>query len=512
MNGEKTESPFRAFYRKSGALGAVYALVRYGLTLACGLMVSNLLECAMDSSWQDMYRGSVYLAVTLVAAAAVQYGLTLVLSRWRLRDTQSFRAYLYAQVIDGGLKLENPGQMQVRMTRDVQTLSAFYQETRPSAVCALAVMAVSTLLIWRIHWGIALIFFAMNFIQLIPVVVYEKWAREIYDQTHTDEETYCNWMVEGSRGIRTLKAFGMENWFMERYRKLNREIVNSGVRAEKTGTVENVVFAAIDSLLNYGSYLIIGGFILPGSLPLERAPVLIVLAGYLFSSISSVYDLRLQQFEAEEAFDRLKCTPVPQESRNTGHMLAVENLSKAFDGKTVLHGVSLTVDAGEKLILRGSNGSGKSTLLRILTGLETADSGRFAWGVSGEERGIALQEEPDLPVTGLELLDAMAASGSIRREAALTNAKNLGIGEMLEKELNQLSGGERKKFYLAAALAHRGQMLLLDEPTNHMDKESVAYLQQVLENYPGTLLVITHDDRLNLTGSRILTLEGGALV
>ena len=86
-------------------------------------------------------------------------------------------------------------------------------------------------------------------------------------------------------------------------------IVASGKQAEETGTVENILFSAIDSLLCYGSYLIIGLFVLFGGLPMERTPLLLILGSYLFSSISPVFDLRLQQVEAREARNRLGIKP-----------------------------------------------------------------------------------------------------------------------------------------------------------------------------------------------------------
>src|SRR5699024_1687740 len=101
---------------------------------------------------------------------------------------------------------------------------------------------------------IGLIFFLLNLTQLLPIFLYEGWVRKIYNRTHSDEESYCSWMLEGYNGIRTIKAYGLEGWYMERYWMGNRAIVKSGKRAEQTGTLENIVFRAIDSLLNYGSY------------------------------------------------------------------------------------------------------------------------------------------------------------------------------------------------------------------------------------------------------------------
>lgn len=500
---------FSAFFRQSRRAGIAYELTSYGGVLLCALLLSRLLEGAMESQWARMYRTGAWATGALLAVTGTQYALRTWRSKWELADIQSFRMYLYRRVIDRELSVENPGEMSVRMNDDVETVARFFQKTQPSAICAGVVILCSTVLLCRIHLGIGMIFFCLNLTQLLPVLLYEKWARDIYNQTHTDEETYNNWMIQGYNGIRTLKAYGAEAWYMSRYNRLNRAIVASGARAEKTGTVENIVFNAIDALLNYGSYAIIGAFILSGGVALHRAPILIALSGYLFSSMSSVFELRLQQFDYEEGCVRLRCGKATAFRKGCDCLLQVQNVYKSFRERPVLYGASLKIYAGEQILLRGTNGSGKSTLLRILAGLERADSGEIFWGIPREQCALALQEEAQPAVTGEELLRAMANAKSIDRESALRYAQGLGVGAILGKSLTEMSPGERKKFFMCAALAHQGSCLILDEPTNHMDGESVAYLNQVLREYPGTLLVCSHTAQLELSWDRIITLEGG---
>ena len=175
--------------------------------------------------------------------------------------------------------------MQGMLGGDANTLAAFFQNAMPKAISGAVVILCATVLLCMENLLIGPIFFFLNLIQSLPIFLYENWARQIYEQTHSDEEAYCNWMLEGYRGIRTLKAYGTERWFMARYRQLNRAIVDSGKRAEKTGTVENIVFNAVDSLLNYGSYLVVGLFILCGKAELSRAPYLIVLTIFVLAAL-----------------------------------------------------------------------------------------------------------------------------------------------------------------------------------------------------------------------------------
>ena len=120
----------------------------------------------------------------------------------------------------------------------------------------------------------------------------------------------------------------------------------------------------------------------------------------------------------------------------------------------------------------------KSSLLRLVLGLEEADSGPVRWGIPANARAVSLQEEPELSATGEELIQAMDTR--IDRNSMEQHFKVFQIAELLAKPLNQLSPGERKKFYLSAALAHKGEILILDEPANHLDREAVDYLNRVL--------------------------------
>lgn len=495
------------YFRRSCALGITYELVSYGFMLLCGYGISNLLELVMAGTDETLWQTAGFTVGILLLALIPKYVLITIRSRSRLEDIQSFREFLYQCVLNRRVQAVDKGEMSVRMNGDTKTIAGYYQETVPKAVSGTLVMLCSAVLLMASDWRIGGIFFLMNLTQLIPILVYEKWTRQIYNQTHSDEEDYCAWMLEGYNGIETIKSYGAERWFLERYWRLNRAIVRSGKRAEQVSTLERAIFSAIDSLLNYGSYLIIGLFVLKGGLSMGQTPILIILSGYLFSSISSVYDLRLQQFEYQEAMARLGYREPYEVQSSSDALLTVSSITKSFDGRCVLHNASCTVRKGDKILLSGDNGSGKSTLLRIILGLEDADKGTVRWGIPETARAVSLQEEPELSATAEELIQAM--SNQIQRSTMQRHFKVFRITELLDKPLNQLSPGERKKFYLSAALSHRGEILILDEPTNHLDREAVDYLNRALRESDKTMIVCAHGTSLDVSFTRDIHMEGG---
>ena len=105
----------------------------------------------------------------------------------------------------------------------------------------------------------------------------------IYQQTMADIESYSNWMAEGLHGIRTIKSYQQENWFLKRFEKNNRALILSGRREAQTAAVEDIVSSLISTVLTYGSYLIVGFFVLHYGIAAVQVPLLLVLTATVFS-------------------------------------------------------------------------------------------------------------------------------------------------------------------------------------------------------------------------------------
>jgi ATP-binding cassette subfamily F protein uup len=176
-------------------------------------------------------------------------------------------------------------------------------------------------------------------------------------------------------------------------------------------------------------------------------------------------------------------------------LVSLEGVTKAYAGNVVLGGVSLGVVAGERTGVVGRNGGGKTTLLRILTGLEPPDTGRVAT-TGGLRIGYVDQRTEPPGKTVRE--SVLAGYGEVHEwagdAAVRTVLDGLGLHRIgLESPTERLSGGERRRVALAAALVARGDLLVLDEPTNHLDVEGVAWLAAHLRTRREALVVVTHD-------------------
>ena len=180
------------------------------------------------------------------------------------------------------------------------------------------------------------------------------------------------------------------------------------------------------------------------------------------------------------------------------NLMNIEQVTKAFGERPLLDGVTLGVNAGERIAVVGRNGAGKSTLLHVMAGVEPVDSGRVTIG-SDVNLGLVSQAEvvdPDQTVGHYIVpgLDVHEWASNARIREVLTGLLG-GFNEaLLLRTMGNMSGGERRRVQLARALIADLDVLLLDEPTNHLDVEVVAWLAEYLKAQNKlAVVVVTHD-------------------
>ncbi len=217
------------------------------------------------------------------------------------------------------------------------------------------------------------------------------------------------------------------------------------------------------------------------------------------------------------------------------YVYVMKNLSKTYPGgKQVLNNVTLSFLPGAKIAIIGVNGAGKSTLMKIMGGLDTEFTGE-AWAADGARVGYLSQEpelDPNKDVRGNVMDGVRPVADLIERYNEIAakmgdpgpdddfDALMTEMGELQEKidavdgwtldnqleiamdalrcppadaDVTKLSGGERRRVALCRLLLEKPDLLLLDEPTNHLDAESVAWLEKHLQDYKGTVILVTHD-------------------
>lgn len=190
-------------------------------------------------------------------------------------------------------------------------------------------------------------------------------------------------------------------------------------------------------------------------------------------------------------------------------VLDIAHIDKSYGPQKVLHKVRFTVQRGEKIGIIGQNGIGKSTLLKVLLQDIAADIAEFTWGYEtqvgyfSQDHHEVLREKTSIYewlLNNTQNVDDKSVRGALGRM--------LFTKDDVHKNLHTLSGGEAARVLFAKIMLDQSNVLVLDEPTNHLDMESIAALAAALHDYPGTLLVVSHDRHfLDQICTRVIVLQ-----
>ncbi|GAA0108862.1 MULTISPECIES: ABC-F family ATP-binding cassette domain-containing protein [Clostridium] len=229
------------------------------------------------------------------------------------------------------------------------------------------------------------------------------------------------------------------------------------------------------------------------------------------------------------------------------NLITLENITKTYSEKVLLNNVTLNINDGDKIGLIGLNGAGKSTLLKILTGIDEFFDGKVVKGknirieylaqdTKYDDNSTILEQifKGDTPEMKLlmeyeELLEKVNNDISLNDKLIALQSKidtmnlwdlesdaktiltKLGISDF-NKKMSELSGGQKKRVFLASSLITPCELLVLDEPTNHLDSESIEWLEEYLNSRKGALIMITHDRYfLDRVTNKIIELDRGNL-
>ena len=190
------------------------------------------------------------------------------------------------------------------------------------------------------------------------------------------------------------------------------------------------------------------------------------------------------------------------------NIINIEHISKIYGEKTIYEDASFGIQQGDKIGIVGINGTGKSTLLRMIAGEETPDEGQII-----RQNGLKIAYIPQNPVfpEGADIRSYALSEGNGEDWQVESNLTELGITD-LDQKIEHLSGGQKRRVVLAKTLAGDFDVLLLDEPTNHLDGAMIAWLEEYLRGYRGTILMVTHDRYfLDRVTNRILEISRGKM-
>jgi len=227
---------------------------------------------------------------------------------------------------------------------------------------------------------------------------------------------------------------------------------------------------------------------------------------------------QLEKIELEDIKPSSRVSPfIRFEQDKPLRRIAVEAtaISKSFDEGPLFENLDLTVEAGTRLAILGQNGIGKTTLARTLLGELEADSGNVKWSENARTGVFAQDNAPEFEAD-MSLFDWITQwqpKGADEQLLRGTLGRMLFSRDDSEKSVKVVSGGEQRRLMFGKIILQKPNVIVMDEPTNHLDMESIEALNLALENYPGTLIFISHDrDFVSSLATRIIDMTPNGIV
>lgn len=232
--------------------------------------------------------------------------------------------------------------------------------------------------------------------------------------------------------------------------------------------------------------------------------------------LAKLHDMRAQRAAMIGPQGTAKLAVV-NDGTKTKSVITAENVTKKFGDRTIIRDFSLRIQRGDRIGLVGGNGAGKTTLLRLLTGELAPDEGTINRAKTLD--GIVIDQQRKLMAPDKRVRDVLAEGGDwievrgVRKHIQGYLKEFLFDPSLAEAKVGTLSGGERSRLLLAREFARESNLLVLDEPTNDLDLETLDLLQEVIADYHGTVLIVSHDrDFLDRTVTITLGMDGSGTV
>ncbi|MEC4803105.1 MAG: ABC-F family ATP-binding cassette domain-containing protein [Jaaginema sp. PMC 1079.18] len=205
----------------------------------------------------------------------------------------------------------------------------------------------------------------------------------------------------------------------------------------------------------------------------------------------------------------------PPASRSGLEVIKIEDLTYTYDDTILFLGANLLIERGDRVAFLGPNGAGKSTLLRLIMGIEKADDGIVQIGKHNVIPGYFEQNQAEalaLDKTAIDTIHDEVPDWK-NEEVRTLLGRFLFSGDTVFKQVKDLSGGEKARLALAKMLLHPANLLLLDEPTNHLDIPAKEMLEEALQEYDGTVVIVSHDRYfISKVVNKIVEIREGELV
>ena len=508
MNSNKLKSYFKQELKDITIANCFINLLNIPINLLSAALLSDIIIKSTNGNIREVAITAVILLTIILGKSLFNIVTEICIKKRMSNKLHNCKLKLYTQLFLNPLYILyslKHGETKEKINDDFNTVTNKYISEYPNFIIGLFSFVIYFTYLLIHDWMIAFTLFVISFLQIIPPLVIEKYLQINYDNCRDIEAKITDFTIEGYRGFLTIKLYGLKQWWQDKLAKYHKEYSKIGNSSIFTGTAESTLNDLIFNILRYGTYGIIGLFILQEYSSLDIGIQAIAISGSFFGTVKSSFDLIKNLAVSKMAEVRLYKSFVFIENSvkeiNKGD-IEVSGISYSYNEKEVLSNVTASFDSSKIIIVKGNNGSGKSTVFRLIVGLLENQIGKITIdGISSRELAAVNfpkkifflpQDDATFNFSANELYNMIIPEKKIE---AIKIAKNFNINDDLinKSKIRELSGGERKKIFLSLAFAVNPIIMMLDEPTNSLDEDGKKLLKKLLQERESGAIIITHD-------------------
>ncbi len=469
---------------------------------------------------------AIWTFVLALSLMAIQIGGQIALQRRAAKLLNRCKLGFLNEVLSNPLPRlfsTDHGELLENLNDDIDSSFNRYIKLWPTMLAGILTAVVYVVYLLLQSPLVAATLLGISLLQLAPPVIVKKYMQINYNDCREIESKITDQVVEAVTGFEVIKIYGLKSWWQRRMAALHKDYVVVGNKSEATATAQIPMGKLLDNILKYGTYAVLGIYAMFGVCSMETAllgiamsPSLYVAVNLLFSAIpdigvASTADKRLAKWQCQQK----RAGTAPKNGD-----VSLRNVSFSYGDNVVFNGVTYHFEANKTYLLEGENGAGKSTLINLLAGMLLPGNGDvlignvapvdFADSVYPCDVLFIPQHDPEFDITPVELFemfDKRYMSALVQTAARL----DLQPARMKSCAIRELSGGERKKVFLAIAFVLNPRVLLLDEPTNSIDAQAQAVLNSLISERAGTTFIISHDPQCRAVADEILNIANGGI-
>lgn len=498
------------------------------LTIIIARLLSNLMLYAVDGSVSHVIKMAVWFVILLIILTVSRTIVDIYLRRLSARLSNRCRLDFLETVLRNPLDClykADHGELVENLNDDLNTCVNCYTKLYPDLISnSIALLGYSIYLAMQ-NIVVFLSLLVFSLLQLVPPLIVKKFMQINYNKCRELEAGITDHIVEAVNGFETIKLYNLKQWWIEKMIAYYKRYLSVGHKVDAIAAAQRSMYRLIDNILRFGSYALLGIYIMVNWCSMEVAVEAIYLSGNLFAAIKMLFS-NIPDFAVLNVAKNRIDKWVPQTSQDDNSYLSeissivLKNVHFDYGKKEIFDGVNVKFYADKSYMIEGVNGTGKTTLLHMIIGIVKPSDGEIIIenlkqnirnfdinDINPQSMLYIPQNDPEFSFDAATLF-AMFNKEVKKRLFQIAGQFGLTDNNLYGCNIKELSGGERKKVFLSIGFAICPQWLLLDEPSNNLDAHGIDVLQELIASRGG-IIVISHNTDLRKSVDQIMKVENG---